>query len=123
MPLQEHACADRAHAWAQRVYDEGAASGDRTKVARFKEAAEDEYKSLTEMETWDLVPKSDLPKGRRIIGSRWVWDVKMNEDGSVNRFKARLVGKGFAQEYGLDYIFSYSNTVRYDTFRLLICAS
>jgi transposase InsO family protein len=58
------------------------------------DAIESEKKSLEEMETWELV---DPPPGRKIIGSKWVFKVKTDEKGEIERYKARLVVKGFNQ--------------------------
>jgi len=44
----------------------------------------------------------DLPAGRKLVSSRWVFKVKLNSDGSVERFKARIVAKGYSQVEGLD---------------------
>ena len=49
-----------------------------------------------------------LPTGKKAIGSRWVFVVKVNPDGSVARLKARLVAKGYAQTYGVDYFDTFS---------------
>ena len=56
--------------------------------------------TLAENEIGDLV---DAPKGVKSIGCRWVYKVKYNIDGSVNRYKARLVVKGYAQQHDIDY--------------------
>ena len=55
---------------------------------------------LSKNETWDLVPH--LPH-KKAIGCRWIYKVKYNVEGSVNRYKARLVEKGYAQTHGVDY--------------------
>ena len=64
------------------------------------EAADAEYKSLMENDTWELV---ELPKGGTPIRCKWVFKVKYGRDGKIERFKARLVAKGFSQKYGIDY--------------------
>lgn len=66
----------------------------------WQEAADLEYESLLENDTWDLV---DLPKDRKAVGSRWVFKVKHHSDGRVERYKFRLIAKGYAQLYGADY--------------------
>ncbi|KAJ8566600.1 hypothetical protein ON010_g6522 [Phytophthora cinnamomi] len=60
-------------------------------AAKWKEACDSEYDSLLKNKTWEVVP---LPKGRKAIGNRWVFRVKKNQAGEVERFKARLVAKG-----------------------------
>lgn len=80
-------------------------SDNRTKIhclasehaKEWKEAADSEYKSLMENETWEL------PKDREAIGCKWVFKVKHTSDGKVERFKGRLVAKGYAQKCGIDY--------------------
>ena len=49
-----------------------------------------------------------LPTGKKAIDCRWVFVVKFNPDGSVARLKVRLVAKGYAQTYGVDYSDTFS---------------
>jgi hypothetical protein len=60
----------------------------------------EEYHSLMENDTWDLVP---LPKGRKLVRCKWVYRTMYVSDGSVERHKAHLVAKGFSQVEGIDY--------------------
>ena len=57
------------------------------------EAVDNEYSSLIENDTWTLV---NLPEGRKAIDCRWVFKIKYNPDGAIERHKARLVAKGYA---------------------------
>ena len=59
-----------------------------------------EYQSLLKSETWTLV---DLPDGQKSIGSKWVFSIKKDKDGSIEKFKARLIAKVCAQKYDIDY--------------------
>ena len=68
--------------------------------SQWREAMESEYSSLLKNDTRDVVPP---PEGKNIVGSRWVLKVKHDENGSVNRFKARLVAQGYSQVKGVDY--------------------
>ena len=60
----------------------------------WRSAMDDDYSALIKNDTWDLVPSR---KGMNLIDSRWVFKVKNNSDGSVDRLKARLLAKGFKQ--------------------------
>ena len=65
----------------------------------------EEYHSLMENDTWDLVP---LPKVRKLVRCKWVYKTKYASDRSVERHKARLVTKGFSQVEGIDYNETFS---------------
>ena len=66
--------------------------------------------------TWELVP---LPAGRKVVRCKWVFKKKRNSDGTVSRYKARLCAKGFTQQYGMDYLDTFSPIVSFTTLRLL----
>ena len=70
------------------------------------EAMNEEIEQIEKNQTWTLVPR---PKHKNVIGTKWVFRNKLNEDGKVSRNKARLVCKGYSQEEGIDYgeIFSH----------------
>ena len=59
-----------------------------------------EIKALEKNRTWECV---SIPKGKKVVGCKWVFTVKHNLDGSIERLKAHLVAKGFIQSYGIDY--------------------
>ena len=44
-----------------------------------------------------------MPRGKSVIGCKWVYKIKTKSDGTIEWYKARLVAKGYAQEYGIDY--------------------
>jgi hypothetical protein len=86
----------------------------------WKKACEDEINSLVENGTWEIVP---LPTGKKAIGSKWVFKIKRHSDGSVERYKARVVAKGFLQVFGLDYNEVFAPTFRMGTIRTILALS
>jgi len=66
----------------------------------WKRAMDKEMTSLDKNETWDLV---ELPTGRNPIDNKWVFKKKMNAEGKVEKYKARLVTKGYSQVEGIDF--------------------
>ncbi|KAD4586033.1 hypothetical protein E3N88_23634 [Mikania micrantha] len=67
--------------------------------------------------TWELV---DLPPGCKPLGYRWIFKRKMKADGSIDKYKARLVIKGFRQKEGVDYFDTYSPVTRITSIRLVL---
>jgi hypothetical protein len=80
-------------------------------------AASEEIQSLMDNGTWELVK---LPPGRRAIGSRWVFKVKHNADGSVERYKGRLVAKGFSQRPGFEFSETFAPTAKWAALRAIL---
>ena len=76
-------------------------------------AAQAEYDSLIENEKWEVVP---LPEGIKTISCK----VKRDKDGNIDRYKGRLVVRGFSQKNGIDYFETFSPVVRLDSIRALL---
>lgn len=93
----------------------------RSKLAhRWKESMNKEITDLLAHDTWELVKRNSVPKSRRITKSKWVYKIKLNKDGSIERFKSRFVVCGYSQVKGLDYFHSFSATMRATSMRILL---
>ena len=68
-------------------------------------------------QTWELV---DKPRHKRAIGVKWVYRTKLNFDGSIKKHKARLVVKGYAQMFRVDFSETFAPVARLDTIRMLL---
>ena len=76
----------------------------------WKSAMKSEYNSLMVNDTWELVPP---PANKNVVGSKWVFKVKRNSYGMVEKFKARLVAQGYSQSEGIDYDEVFAPVARY----------
>ena len=76
--------------------------------SNWRQAMDAEMQSLNSNDVWELVER---PPGRKIVGSKWVYKVKTKADGSIERYKARLVARGFTQQFGSDYDETFSPVV------------
>lgn len=83
----------------------------------WKRAMEEELTAIKENDTWEL---TELPIGRRAIGSKWVFKNKVDENGEIIRRKARLVAQGFSQKFGIDYDEVFAPVARSTTLRMLL---
>ena len=76
-----------------------------------------EMDSIYSNDVWDLV---ELPTDCKPVGSKWVFKRKTNADGSIERYKVRLVAQGFSQRCGCDYDETFSPVIRFESLRTLI---
>jgi hypothetical protein len=72
---------------------------------KWEEAINAELKSLDEAHTWNVVER---PKNMNIVSCKWVFKIKKNSAGEIDKYKARLVACGFTQQYGVDYDETYA---------------
>ncbi|GJP69090.1 hypothetical protein CLOP_g25719, partial [Closterium sp. NIES-67] len=86
----------------------------------WKKAPDEEMGSIIENDTFDLV---NLPPGRKAISSKWLFKRKTDADGNIERYKSRLVAKGYQQQEKKDYNEVYAPVVKGTTLRTLFAAA
>ena len=77
----------------------------------------EELDALVRNDAWELVPPDSV---KNIVGCKWIFRIKRLPDGSMERYKARLVTKGFHQRLGLDYHDTFSSVEKPTTVRLVL---
>ena len=100
------------------TYDE--AISDLIQRRRWREAIEKELQNLESHHTWEY---EQLSNDRKAIRSKWVFKVKYHLDGSVARFKARLVAQRFSQVQGIDCSETFAPTVSRESLRIFLAIS
>ncbi|XRB13946.1 retrovirus-related Pol polyprotein [Pseudoscourfieldia marina] len=98
-----------------RTYEEAIHSKDHE---RWILAIDSELNSHQLNGTWIVIDNDGTVKN--LIGCKWVFKIKLNSDGSIARYKARLVAQGFSQIHGVDYSETYAPVVQYQTLRTLL---
>ncbi|CAI7829620.1 unnamed protein product [Closterium sp. NIES-54] len=86
----------------------------------WKKAMESELKSIEQNGTWELV---ELPEGCKAITSKWLFKIKSDADGKIERYKSRLVAKGYQQKEKVDYKELFAPVVKPTTLRTLLAGA
>ncbi len=84
---------------------------------KWQQAMEVELRSLEASKTWSIV---NQPTNANVVSSKWVFHIKKNAAGEIEKYKARLVARGFTQVHGVDYDETYAPVARLASFRLVL---
>ena len=112
--MNEILYANSANTTEPTTYEEAVESPESEK---WKKAMQSEYDSLMKNDTWKLVK---LPENRDTIGCKWVFKIERNADGSIDRYKARLVAQGYTQKEGIDFEETFSPVARFTAIRTIL---
>jgi hypothetical protein len=84
---------------------------------QWKEAMTKEHQSIMKNYVWEIVPS---PKEKLVVTSKWVYKIKHATDGSVDKYKARFVARGFSQKEGEDYGKTLAHVAKYTSIRAIM---
>jgi len=91
-------------------------------AAKWEKAWKMERAQLEKYQVFTKVQESQIPEGTKIIDTKWVYIIKRKPDGTIEKYKARKVGRGFMQEAGVSYDLdkTYAQMIRPETFKILL---
>jgi hypothetical protein len=112
-----HCCASRIMIEEPVTVDEALASNH---AKEWREAMDEEIDNLIKFQCFEVVEREDAIKHGKLVKSKWVFKVKYNPDGSLQRFRARLVAKGFSQSPYIDYYETFSPVFGYSSLRTIL---
>jgi hypothetical protein len=81
------------------------------------DAMTEEYQSIIKNDVWEIFPR---PKSKDVVSSKWLYKIKHVANGSIEKYKARFVARGFSQKEGIDYEETFAPVARYTSIRTII---
>ena len=86
----------------------------------WKAAIDDEVNSIVTKKVVRPIDKEDIPKDKQVVGSRMVSKLKLNADGTIDKYKVRIAAQGFSQVYGSDFDETFSPVARLESTRIVL---
>ena len=99
------------------LYKESPCFEEAVQNKEWVEAMTEEYQSIMKNDVWDTVPK---PENKSVVSSKWVYKIKHATDGSIKKYKASLVTRGFSHKEGIDYEETFALVARYTSIRTIM---
>ena len=81
------------------------------------DAMVEEYQSIIKNDVWEINPRQ---KEKSVVSSKWIFKTKHSIDGSIEKYKARFVARGFSQKEGIDYEETFAPVARYTSSRTVL---
>lgn len=110
----EHAKSAHLDDTDPRTFSEAMARPD---AAEWEAACQDEMRAFESMGVYKLVPR---PKGQNVVGSKWVFRIKRGPDGTIQKYKARVVAQGFTQVEGVDFDETFAPVAKFTSLRIIL---
>ena len=88
-----------------------------TKQKEWVDAMVEEYHSIIKNDLWEIVPR---PNDKSLVFSKWIFKTKHFANGSIEKYKARFVARGFSQKEGIDYEETFAPVARYTSIRIVL---
>lgn len=85
--------------------------------SKWDDAMTEDRRALQNNQTLELVP---LPKGKKLVGCVWVLTIKHKATGTMDKYRTKLVARGFTQTYGIDYQETFAHVAKINTIRVLL---
>jgi hypothetical protein len=83
----------------------------------WRDSMMEEYNSIMKNDVWEVVPR---PEGKSVVTYKWLYKLKHVADGSIEKYKACFVARGFSQVEGVDYDETFVSVSRYTSIRVVI---
>ena len=77
----------------------------------------EEYQSIMKNDVWDIIPRLE---GKSVVTSKWIYKIKHATDGSIEKYKAIFVARGFPWKEGIDYEETFAPVARYTSIRSVL---
>ena len=87
------------------------------KLESWRNVIDAEIAAMKSTNTWSIIP---LSHGQHVVGCKWVYQVKYNEDGIVDKYKAQLIAKGYSQQEDVDFVDTFSSAAKIVTLKVLL---